>query len=70
MCGRWCISYFYEAYLCMCGRWCISYFSEAYRAWIHLKTIRVFVESVLRYGLPPKMVAMLIKPGRHEGETG
>jgi V-type H+-transporting ATPase subunit C len=50
-------------------RWCISYFSEAYRAWIHLKTIRVFVESVLRYGLPPKMVAMLIKPGRHEDKT-
>lgn len=50
-------------------RWCISYFSEAYRAWIHLKTIRVFVESVLRYGLPPKIVAMLVKPGRHEDKT-
>jgi len=24
---------------------------------------------VLRYGLPPKMVAMLVKPGRHEDKV-
>eukprot|EP01012_Entosiphon_sulcatum_P065693 TRINITY_DN94675_c0_g1_i1.p1 TRINITY_DN94675_c0_g1~~TRINITY_DN94675_c0_g1_i1.p1 ORF type:complete len:403 (-),score=73.76 TRINITY_DN94675_c0_g1_i1:8-1189(-) len=36
-------------------------FSEAYIAWIHLKAIRVFVESVLRYGLPPAFVAILLR---------
>jgi V-type H+-transporting ATPase subunit C len=29
--------------------WAQTHFSEAYRAWMHLKTIRVFTESVLRY---------------------
>jgi V-type H+-transporting ATPase subunit C len=31
-------------------RWCLINYSEVFQAWIHLKTIRVFVESVLRYG--------------------
>ncbi|EKX44793.1 hypothetical protein GUITHDRAFT_109219 [Guillardia theta CCMP2712] len=47
-------------------RWSTTSFSECFRAWIHLKAIRVFVESVLRYGLPPNFQAMLIKPGRNE----
>lgn len=49
--------------------WAQTHFSEAYRAWMHLKTIRVFTESVLRYGLPPKMAAILIKPGKHEDKV-
>jgi V-type H+-transporting ATPase subunit C len=36
-------------------------FSEAFRAWIHLKAIRIFVESVLRYGLPVNFQAFLLK---------
>jgi len=43
-------------------RWCKINFSEAFLAWIHLKAIRVFVESVLRYGLPTNFQAMLLKP--------
>lgn len=31
-------------------------------AWTHLKSIRVFVESVLRYGLPPDFISVLVKP--------
>jgi hypothetical protein len=31
-------------------RYCRTNFAEAFVAWIHLKAIRVFVESVLRYG--------------------
>lgn len=31
--------------------WCLSHFGELYSSWIHLKVIRGFVESVLRYGL-------------------
>jgi hypothetical protein len=30
-------------------RYCRTNFAEAFVAWIHLKAIRVFVESVLRY---------------------
>mmetsp|Transcript_20661 Transcript_20661/g.41616 ORF Transcript_20661/g.41616 Transcript_20661/m.41616 type:complete len:386 (-) Transcript_20661:230-1387(-) len=41
-------------------------YKEASGAWLHLKAIRVFVESVLRYGLPPTFQAMLIKPGKNE----
>ncbi|XP_035659763.1 V-type proton ATPase subunit C 1-A-like isoform X3 [Branchiostoma floridae] len=33
-------------------RWLKVNFSEAFTAWIHVKALRVFVESVLRYGLP------------------
>lgn len=35
-------------------------FSEVFSIWIHLKVIRMFVESVLRYGLPPAYLALQI----------
>ncbi|KAF4123311.1 V-type H+-transporting ATPase subunit C [Geosmithia morbida] len=35
--------------------------SEAVMAWIHVMTLRVFVEAVLRYGLPLDYVTALIK---------
>eukprot|EP00475_Leptophrys_vorax_P026338 TRINITY_DN3711_c0_g1_i1.p1 TRINITY_DN3711_c0_g1~~TRINITY_DN3711_c0_g1_i1.p1 ORF type:complete len:507 (+),score=170.05 TRINITY_DN3711_c0_g1_i1:48-1568(+) len=41
--------------------WTIGSFSEVFRAWIHLKAIRLFVESVLRYGLPVNFQAFLLK---------
>ncbi|KAG0038904.1 Vacuolar ATP synthase subunit C [Podila clonocystis] len=37
-------------------------FGEVFQAWTHLKSLRVFVESVLRYGLPPDFVGFTIKP--------
>ena len=37
-------------------------FSECFIAWIHVKALRVFVESVLRYGLPVNFQAMLLLP--------
>eukprot|EP01118_Nematostelium_gracile_P013599 TRINITY_DN515_c0_g1_i1.p1 TRINITY_DN515_c0_g1~~TRINITY_DN515_c0_g1_i1.p1 ORF type:complete len:380 (-),score=95.34 TRINITY_DN515_c0_g1_i1:38-1177(-) len=46
-------------------RWCKTNFSEAFIAWIHLKAIRVFVESVLRYGLPTNFQAMLLLPNKN-----
>lgn len=39
-------------------------FSEAFIAWIHVKALRVFVESVLRYGLPVNFQAMLLQPNK------
>lgn len=35
-------------------------FGEVFSSWIHLKALRVFVESVLRYGLPPDFTAVTI----------
>ncbi|CAH1787691.1 unnamed protein product [Owenia fusiformis] len=43
-------------------RWLKVNFSEAFTAWIHVKALRVFVESVLRYGLPVNFQAMLLRP--------
>ena len=43
-------------------RRCTPYFEDVYVAWIHIKAIRVFVESVLRYGVPPRFHSVLIVP--------
>ncbi|XP_034713344.1 V-type proton ATPase subunit C 1-B [Etheostoma cragini] len=41
-------------------RWLKVNFSEVFVAWIHLKAMRVFVESVLRYGLPVNYQALVL----------
>ena len=43
-------------------RWCQVSFGEAFSAWLHIKAIRIFVESVLRYGLPPCFVTPVLCP--------
>ena len=43
-------------------RWLKVHFSEAFVAWIHIKALRVFVKSVLRYGLPVNFQAVLLQP--------
>lgn len=49
------------------GTWCRTAFGEAFSSWIHICAVRLFVESVLRYGLPPKFLGALIEPEvRHE----
>jgi len=40
---------------------CRAAFSDTLIAWIHLKALRVFVESVLRYGVPPAFAAFFLK---------
>jgi len=52
-------------------RWSKTHYGEAFVAWMHIKVIRVFVESVLRYGLPVDFTAALIKvtPGRETEVT-
>ncbi|KAF8480952.1 hypothetical protein DFH94DRAFT_436267 [Russula ochroleuca] len=37
-------------------------FSEAFQAFMHLKVVRLYVESVLRYGLPANYVGIAMKP--------
>ncbi|XP_022606899.1 V-type proton ATPase subunit C 1-B-like [Seriola dumerili] len=44
--------------------WLKVHFSEVFIAWIHLKALRVFVESVLRYGLPVNYQALLLETDR------
>jgi V-type H+-transporting ATPase subunit C len=44
-------------------RWCKTHYGEAFVAWMHIKVIRVFAESVLRYGLPVDFTAVLYKVG-------
>ncbi|KAM8736605.1 V-type proton ATPase subunit C 1-B [Acanthopagrus schlegelii] len=45
-------------------RWLKLNFSEVFVAWIHLKALRVFVESALRYGLPMNYQALLLQTDR------
>eukprot|EP00658_Telonema_sp_P-2_P055828 TRINITY_DN4437_c0_g1_i5.p1 TRINITY_DN4437_c0_g1~~TRINITY_DN4437_c0_g1_i5.p1 ORF type:complete len:216 (+),score=66.71 TRINITY_DN4437_c0_g1_i5:423-1070(+) len=35
-------------------------FSVCYVAWVHCKALRIFVESMLKYGLPPKFIPVLL----------
>ncbi|XP_063765418.1 V-type proton ATPase subunit C 1-B [Eleginops maclovinus] len=41
-------------------RWLKVNFSQVFIAWIHLKALRMFAESVLRYGLPVNYQALLL----------
>jgi V-type H+-transporting ATPase subunit C len=43
------------------ARWCKTHYGETFVAWMHIKVIRVFVESVLRYGLPVDFTSVLYK---------
>uniref|UniRef100_A0AAR2IMZ3 V-type proton ATPase subunit C n=1 Tax=Pygocentrus nattereri TaxID=42514 RepID=A0AAR2IMZ3_PYGNA len=43
-------------------RWLKVNFSEMFVAWIHIKALRVFTESVLRYGLPVSFQTLLLQP--------
>jgi len=37
-------------------------FSEAFQVFVHLKVVRLYVESVLRYGLPANYIGIAVKP--------
>ncbi|RYH29996.1 hypothetical protein EON65_06660 [archaeon] len=41
-------------------RWCRAHFGEVYSAWVHLKIVHAFVESVLLYGLPADFVSFFV----------
>jgi len=43
-------------------RLCKANFGEIFSCWMHIKALRVYVESILRYGLPPNFQPMIIKP--------
>lgn len=35
---------------------------QVFSSWIHITAVRLFVESILRYGLPPQFLAALMRP--------
>lgn len=43
--------------------WAGAAYGDAMAAWIHVCAVRLFAESVLRYGVPPRLVAALVAPG-------
>ena len=43
-------------------RWCRAHFGEVFSGWVHLKVIKGFVESVLRYGLPVDFLSVFVEP--------
>jgi V-type H+-transporting ATPase subunit C len=49
-------------------RWLKINFSEGFTAWIHIKALRIFVESVLRFGLPVNFQAAIVKPPKKGGK--
>jgi V-type H+-transporting ATPase subunit C len=44
------------------SKWCATNFGQVYSGWIHLRVIKAFAESVLRYGLPagPANLSMFV----------
>ncbi|KAL1258362.1 hypothetical protein QQF64_011606 [Cirrhinus molitorella] len=50
----------YRTFVC----WLKVNFSEIFVAWIHIKVLRTFVESILRYGLPVSFQAILLQPSK------
>ncbi|GAB4826358.1 V-type proton ATPase subunit C, variant 3 [Ancistrocladus abbreviatus] len=43
-------------------QWCYSSYGEVFSAWMHFCAVRVFTESILRYGLPPSFLASVLAP--------
>ncbi|KXZ57041.1 ATPvC1 [Gonium pectorale] len=42
--------------------WCRTAFGEAFSCYVHALVVRLFVESILRYGLPPAFQAVVVRP--------
>ena len=47
----------------MAGR-CYFAFSELFIALMHLKVMRVFIDGVLRFGIPPKFYIGIVRPAK------
>eukprot|EP00042_Codosiga_hollandica_P024669 m.105193 g.105193 ORF g.105193 m.105193 type:complete len:403 (+) comp51634_c0_seq1:43-1251(+) len=41
--------------------WCVNQFSEVFSCFVHVKALRLFVESVLRYGLPVDIMCAVLE---------
>jgi len=45
-------------------KWLKGNFSEAFLNWTHVKALRLFTESVLRYGLPATFMTAILEPNK------
>ncbi|KAL2334269.1 hypothetical protein Fmac_015482 [Flemingia macrophylla] len=43
-------------------QWCYSSYGEVFSSWMHFCAVRVFTESILRYGLPPSFLSCVLSP--------
>ncbi|CAI9097125.1 OLC1v1033460C1 [Oldenlandia corymbosa var. corymbosa] len=43
-------------------QWCYTSYGEVFSSWMHFCAIRVFAESILRYGLPPSFLSVVLSP--------
>lgn len=43
-------------------QWCYTSYGEVFSSWMHFCAVRVFTESILRYGLPPSFLACVLSP--------
>ncbi|KAJ7976285.1 V-type proton ATPase subunit C [Quillaja saponaria] len=43
-------------------QWCYTSYGEVFSSWMHFSAIRLFTESILRYGLPPSFLASVLAP--------
>jgi len=41
--------------------YCADGFGEVFSAWMHLKAMRVYVECILRYGVPPNYASFIVR---------
>lgn len=43
-------------------QWCYTSYGEVFSSWMHFCAVRVFAESILRYGLPPSFLSVVLSP--------
>ncbi|KAJ4974626.1 hypothetical protein NE237_007800 [Protea cynaroides] len=43
-------------------QWCYTSYGEVFSSWMHFCAVRIFTESILRYGLPPSFLAVVLAP--------
>ncbi|KAK3183880.1 hypothetical protein Dsin_031166 [Dipteronia sinensis] len=43
-------------------QWCYTSYGEVFSSWMHFCAVRVFSESILRYGLPPSFLSCVLAP--------
>jgi len=46
-------------------RWLKINFGEIFAAYVHIKALRIFVESVLRFGLPVNFLSAIMEPNKN-----
>ncbi|KAK8936797.1 V-type proton ATPase subunit C [Platanthera zijinensis] len=43
-------------------QWCYASYGEVFSSWMHFCAVRLFAESILRYGLPPSFLSAVLAP--------